>query len=158
MALNVRAIRNAWISSKYGDGGFRVFVEAPPIPHEYMNMYTCLSRPPTQSVLDLHLILDNYGTHKHPNVRAWLATHSCFKLHFTPTGASWLNLVECWFSQLTQKRIRRGVFRSVAELIAAIDDYMKHYNDHPTPFVWTATVDALLRKVAKCKVILETLH
>jgi len=108
--------------------------------------------------LDLHLILDNYGPHKHPNVRAWLDTHPRFKLHFTPRGASWLNLVECWFSQLTQKRIRRGVFRSVAELIAAIDDYMKHYNDHPTPFVWTASVDALLRKVAKCKVALETPH
>jgi transposase len=108
--------------------------------------------------LDLHLILDNYGTHKHPTVRAWLQTHARFKLHFTPTGASWLNLVESWFSQLTQKRIRRGVFRSVPELVAAIDDYLTHYNDDPTPFAWTATVDAILRKVGKCKVILGTDH
>ena len=103
--------------------------------------------------LDLHLILDNYGTHKHPTVRAWLAAHPRFKLHFTPTGASWLNLVESWFSQLTQKRIRRGVFRSVGELVAAIEDYLQHYNDNPKPFVWTATVDAILEKVGKCKVI-----
>lgn len=106
--------------------------------------------------LALHLILDNYGTHKHPAVRAWLAAHPRFTLHFTPTGASWLNLVESWFSQLTQKRLRRGVFRSVPELIAAINAYLQHYNQTPTPFVWTATVDAILEKVGKCKVILET--
>jgi transposase len=108
--------------------------------------------------LDLHLILDNYGTHKHPTVRAWLAAHPRFNLHFTPTGASWLNLVESWFSQLTQKRLRRGVFRSVGELVAAIEDYLQHYNDNPKPFVWTATVDAILKKVGKCKVILGTHH
>ena len=77
--------------------------------------------------LALHLILDNYGTHKHPAVRAWLAAHPRFTLHFTPTGASWLNLVESWFSQLTQKRLRRGVFRSVPELIAAINAYLQLY-------------------------------
>ena len=108
--------------------------------------------------LDLHLILDNYGTHKHPTVRAWLAAHPRFKLNFTPTGASWLNLVESWFSQLTQKRLRRGVFYSVPELVAAIEAYLQHYNENPTPFVWTATVDAILEKVGKCKVILETDH
>ncbi len=107
---------------------------------------------------DLHLILDNYGTHKHPKVRAWLAAHPRFQLHFTPTGASWLNLVESWFSQLTQKRLRRGVFRSVHELVAAIEAYLQHYNKNPTPFVWTATADAILQKVGKCKVILETHH
>ena len=108
--------------------------------------------------LDLHLILDNYGTHQHPTVRTWLATHPRFKLHFTPTGASWLNLVESWFSQLTQKRLRRGVFRSVPELVAAIEAYLQHYNEHPTSFVWTATADTILEKVGKCKVILETHH
>ena len=108
--------------------------------------------------LALHLILDNYGTHKHPAVQAWLAAHPRFTLHCTPTGASWLNLVESWFSQLTQKRLRRGVFRSVPELIAAINAYLQHYNQTPTPFVWTATVDAILDKVGKCKVILETHH
>ena len=86
--------------------------------------------------LDLHLILDNYGTHKHPAVRVWLAAHPRFTLHFTPTGASWLmNLVESWFSQLTRKRLRRGVFRSVPELVAAIEAYLEHYNENPTPFV-----------------------
>ena len=108
--------------------------------------------------LALHLILDNYGTHKHPAVQAWLAAHPRFTLHCTPTGASWLNLVESWFSQLTQKRLRRGVFRSVPELIAAINAYLQHYNQTPAPFVWTATVDAILDKVGKCKVILETHH
>ena len=108
--------------------------------------------------LDLHLILDNYGTHKHPTVRVWLAAHPRFKLHFTPTGASWLNLVESWFSQLTQKRLRRGVFHSVPELVAAIEASLQHYNENPTPFVWTATADAILEKVGKCKVILETHH
>ena len=91
-------------------------------------------------------------------MRAWLAAHPRFKLHFTPTGASWLNLVESWFSQLTQKRLRRGVFHSVPELVAAIEAYLQHYNENPTPFVWTATVDAILEKVWKCKVILETDH
>jgi transposase len=108
--------------------------------------------------LHLHLILDNYGTHKHPIVHAWLAAHPRFTLHFTPTGASWLNLVESWFSQLTQTRLRRGVFRSVPELVAAIEAYLQHYNTHPTPFAWTATVDAILEKVGKCKIILETHH
>ncbi len=91
-------------------------------------------------------------------MRAWLAAHPRFTLHFTPTGASWLNLVESWFSQLTQKRIRRGVFCSVDELVAAINDYLQRYNDNPQPFVWTATVDTILEKVGKCNVILGTHH
>ena len=108
--------------------------------------------------LALHVILDNYGTHKHRTVRAWLDAHPRFTLHFTPTGASWLNLVESWFSQLTRQRLRRGVFCSVPELIAAIDDYLTHYNTDPKPFTWSTTVDAILDKVSKCKVILGTYH
>ncbi len=108
--------------------------------------------------LDLHLILDNYGTHKHAKVRAWLEVHPRFQLHFTPTSASWLNLVESWFSQLTQQCIRRGAFRSVSELIQAIKKYVSQHNDDPKPFVWTATVQSILKKVAKCKAILETHH
>ncbi len=108
--------------------------------------------------LDLHLILDNYGTHKHAKVRAWLEVHPRFQLHFTPTSASWLNLVESWFSQLTQQCIRRGAFRSVPELIQAIKKYLRQHNDDPKPFVWTATVQSILEKVAKCKTILETHH
>ena len=91
-------------------------------------------------------------------MRVWLAAHPRFKLHFTPIGASWLNLVESWFSQLTQKRLRRGVFHSVSELVAAIEAYLQHYNENPKPFVWTTTVDTILEKVGKCKVILETHH
>lgn len=107
---------------------------------------------------DLHLILDNYGTHKHPKVRDWLAKKPRFVLHFTPTSASWLNLVERWFRELTDKRLRRGVFHSVAELTAEIDNYIERNNQEPKPFVWAASADRILRKVAKCKTILETLH
>ena len=106
----------------------------------------------------LHLILDNYGTHKHPNVKAWLEKHPRFQLHFTPTSSSWLNLVERWFRELTEKRIRRGAFFSVADLKEAIDDFLKANNEQPKPFVWTASVENILEKVSKCKVILETVH
>ena len=108
--------------------------------------------------IDLHLIVDNYGTHKHPKVGAWLDKHPRFKLHFTPTGASWLNLVERWFRELTDKRIRRGVFRGAPELVAAIQEYVETDNETGKPFVWTAKIDAILEKVAKCKAILETVH
>ena len=108
--------------------------------------------------IDLHLILDNYGTHKHPTVRAWLDKHPRFQLHFTPTGATWLNLVERWFRELTDKQIRRGVFRSVSDLVEAIHEYLKAHNEEPKPFVWTANVETILRKVSKCKAILDTVH
>ena len=108
--------------------------------------------------LMLHLILDNYGTPTHPNVKAWLAAHPRFVLHFTPTSASWLNLVERWFREITTKRIRRGVFHSVDDLGAAIDAYLHETNKHPKPFVWTASVEAILKKIARCKAISETLH
>ena len=107
---------------------------------------------------DLHLILDNYGTHKHPKVREWLARRPRFVLHFTPTSASWLNLVERWFRELTDKRIRRGVFHSVAELTAEIETYIQGHNRDPKPFVWAASVEQIIAKVSKCKAILETLH
>jgi transposase len=108
--------------------------------------------------LDLHLIVDNYGTHTHPNVKAWLAKHPRFVLHFTPTSSSWLNMIERWFREITQKRIRRGTFTSVEELIQAIDQYIQHHNEDAKPFVWTATVDSIMTKINKCKVIYETLH
>ena len=94
--------------------------------------------------LDVHLVLDNYGTHKTPEVKAWLARHPRFKLHFTPTSASWLNLVERFFAEITSKRIRRGAFASVAELEDAIHDYLDLHNADPKPFVWTKTADAIL--------------
>ena len=88
----------------------------------------------------LHLIVDNYGTHNQPKVKAWLAKHPRFTLHFTPTSSSWLNLVERWFRELTEKRVRRGSFESVPELIAAIDEYPAASNTDPKPFVWQASV------------------
>jgi transposase len=96
--------------------------------------------------LDVHLVLDNYGTHKTPEVKAWLAKHPRFKLHFTPTSASWLNLVERFFAEITTKRIRRGTFTSVAELKGAIHDYLDRHNANPKPFVWTKTAEIVLEK------------
>ena len=106
----------------------------------------------------LHLILDNYGTHKHPNVKSWLAKHPRFHLHFTPTSSSWLNLIERWFGHLTEKQLRRGAFVSVDDLISAIDEFIEVTNDDPKPFVWSAKIEDILRKVGKCKAILETVH
>jgi len=112
----------------------------------------------TPSDMDLHLILDNYGTHKHLNVKRWLAKHKRFQLHFTPTSSSWLNLIERWFVEITRKRIRRGVFRSVPDLIAAIEEFIRINNDNPKPFVWTKKVEQIMEKVNRCKAIIETLH
>ncbi len=103
----------------------------------------------------LHMVLDNYGTHKHPRVRTWLARHPRFVLHFVPTSSSWLNLVERWFSELTSKRIRRGSFGSVEELQAAIDDFLTTWNKNPKPFVWTATVESIVEKLSRCRQTLE---
>ncbi|MHB8512743.1 MAG: IS630 family transposase [Actinomycetota bacterium] len=105
----------------------------------------------TSKRFDLHLIVDNAGTHKTSEVKAWLAKHPRFHLHFTPTSSSWLNLVERWFAQITNKRIRRGTFTNVAELIEAINEHITHNNSHPKPFVWSAEADDILRKVARCK-------
>jgi len=110
------------------------------------------------SELDIHMILDNYGTHGHPNVKIWLEKHPRFKLHFTPTSSSWLNLIERWFGEITRKKIRRGVFRSVPELIRAIEEYIRYHNENPKPFVWTKRAEDIIEKVAHCKAIFETLH
>lgn len=105
--------------------------------------------------LQIHLILDNYATHKHENVRKWLGKHPRFHLHFTPTSSSWLNLVERWFRELTDKALRRGVFRSVPDLIAAIEHYLEAHNDNPRPLVWTASAESILEKVARGRVALN---
>jgi transposase len=107
---------------------------------------------------EIHLILDNYGTHTHPKVEEWFATHPRYHRHFVPTSASWLNLVERWFADITRKRIRRGTFRSVPDLIRAIEEYVTHHNRHAEPFVWTAKAATILRKVRHCKEALETAH
>ena len=114
-----------------------------------------LQTPPE---MDLHLIVDNYSTHKCPPVRRWLVRHPRFHLHFVPTGSSWLNLVERWFREITQKRIRRGSFLGVGHLIEAITEYMKHYNDAPTKFVWTKDANVIISKINRCKEALGTLH
>ena len=112
----------------------------------------------TPSALDLHLIVDNYATHKHPEVQRWLRRHPRLHLHFTPTSCSWLNLVERWFGNLTQQRLRRGSFRNVKELIRVIQDYITGHNQNPRVFVWSAPVERILAKVAKCKEALDALH
>jgi transposase len=112
----------------------------------------------TPQGLNLHLIVDNDGTHKHPRVESWLERHPRFHLHFIPTSSSWLNLVERWFREITDKRIRRGVFRSVPALIAAIEEYLANHNQNPRVFIWSAPVDKILAKIYKCKEVLESLH
>jgi transposase len=112
----------------------------------------------TPAGLDLHLVLDNYGTHNHENVHQWLEKHPRFHLHFTPTSSSWLNLVERWFGEITRKRIRRGSFKSVPELIEAIQEFIRINNQKPKPFVWTKKVEQILEKVGHCKAVTATLH
>ncbi len=108
------------------------------------------------SRLEIHLVLDNYGTHKHPEVKKWLAAHPRYHVHFTPTSSSWLNQIERWFAEITRKRIRRGTFRSVRDLIKAINEYVRHYNQNPRPFQWVASASRIIRKVNKYKAVLET--
>ena len=108
--------------------------------------------------LDVHLVLDNYGTHKTAEVKAWLTKHPRFKLHFTPTSASWLNLVERFFAEITTKRIRRGTFTSVAELEDAIYDYLLRHNADPKPFMWTKSADAILDKERRALDALEAFN
>src|SRR5712672_2003889 len=103
----------------------------------------------------LHVVMDNYGTHKHPKVQRWLKRHDRFITHFVPTSSSWLNLVERWFGELTGKRIRRGVFVSVEDLQKAIEDFLAAWNSDPKPFVWTATVESIVEKLSRCKQTLE---
>jgi transposase len=106
------------------------------------------STPPD---VDLHLIADNYGTHKHPKVLRWLERHPRFHMHFTPTSSSWLNLVERWFRDLTQRRLRRGTFRSVKQLVSAIEAYVEHHNNHAKGYRWTAQATDILEKVRRAR-------
>jgi putative transposase len=109
--------------------------------------------------LDVHLIVDNYATHKHATVRRWLAARPRFHIHFTPTYSSWLNQVEIWFNIITQRAIRRGTFRSVRDLVAKIERFVERYNRRCQPFVWTATPDSILEKIERlCKAIAGTGH
>ena len=112
----------------------------------------------TPAGLDLHLVVDNYATHKTPAVKRWLKAHARFHLHFTPTSASWLNMVERFFAEITRNRIRRGTFKSVTELKSVIMDYLENHNADPKPFIWTKSAGEILEKVARAKQALESQH
>jgi transposase len=105
--------------------------------------------------LDLHLIVDNYATHKHPKVQSWVKRHRRFHMHFTPTSSSWLNLIERWFREITDKRIRRGTFGNVAALIEAIQSFIDAHNQNPKSFTWTAKVETILAKVRRARAVLD---
>jgi transposase len=109
----------------------------------------------TPADLDLHVIADNYRTHKHEKVQRWLGRHPRFHMHFIPTSSSWLNLIERWFREITDKRIRRGVFHSVPQLIEAIMAYIREHNENPQPFVWTAKAEAILAKIRRARAVLD---
>jgi transposase len=101
------------------------------------------------AALEVHIIMDNYGTHKTAMIRNWFAKRPRFHVHFTPTYGSWINLVERWFAEITNQRIRRGVFRSVRELETAIREYIEAHNENPKPFIWTKTADQILASIAR---------
>jgi len=124
---------------------------------EFLRFLRTVNRQ-TPKGLDLHLILDNYATHNHPAVKEWLANHPRFFFHFVPTSSSWLNMVERWLSQITQKRIRRGTFPSVPDLVAAISEYIDLTNHNPKPLVWTATVETIIAKVKRANEALDAPH
>jgi transposase len=106
----------------------------------------------------LHIVMDNYGTHGTPEVKTWLSKHRRFVIHYVPTSCSWLNLIERWFAELTNRRIRRDSFFSVDELIAAINEFLAAWNENPKPFVWTATVDSIVAKLGRCRQTLEQIQ
>jgi transposase len=106
----------------------------------------------------IHAIVDNYATHKHPKVRQWLARHPRWTLHFTPTSASWLNAVEGFFAKLSRRRLKRGVFRSLNDLQAAINRFVAETNNDPKPFVWTADSDKIIAAVRKGHQVLDSFH
>jgi putative transposase len=125
---------------------------------EYLGFLRAIEKNVTET-LDVHIIVDNYATHKHPRVKRWLAARPRFHVHFTPTYASWLNQVEIWFNRITQQAIRRGTFRSVKELVEKIDQYVQNSTNHAQPFVWTATADSIFAKVQRlCERISGTGH
>ena len=124
---------------------------------EFLRFLRCLDRE-FPDKRELHLILDNYGTHKTPEVQAWLKKHRRFVPHFIPTSSSWLNLVERWFAELTRKALRRGVFLSVSDLQTAIEAFLAAWNNEPKPFLWTAKLEDILEKIARARAKLESIQ
>jgi transposase len=124
---------------------------------EFLSFLRCIDRKfPGKTTL--HLVMDNYGTHGHANVKAWFDKHPRFVIHYVPTSCSWLNLIERWFAELTNKRIRRDSFLSVDDLVAAIEDFLAVWNENPRPFVWTATVDSIVTKLTRCRQTFEQIQ
>ncbi len=128
--------------------------------HRHQEFIRFLQLIDTKTPLDLslHLIVDNYGTHKHPKVQKWLKRHPRFLMHFIPTSSSWVNMVERWFAEISRKRIRRGSFKNVKELISTIKQYIESHNQNPKIFVWTASVESIMNKIKITKDLLEILH
>lgn len=126
--------------------------------HQEFIRFLQLINVKTPPDLDLHLIVDNYGTHKHQRVQKWLKRHPRFHLHFIPTSSSWLNMVERWFGEITRKRIRRGSFKNVPELITTITQYIENHNQNPRVFIWSASVERIMSKITKCKEALDAPH
>jgi transposase len=124
---------------------------------EWLSFLRILDRR-TPADKQLHLIADNYATHKHPKVQRWLRLHPRFHMHFTPTSASWLNMVERFFRDLTVNRLRRGVFRDVIDLVEAIDSYVDQHNETPKPFIWTAKAKDILEKVKRARKALNNVQ
>lgn len=137
----------------------RVLAECKP-RHRHQEYLAFLKRidEDVDAALDVHLIVDNYATHKHPNVKTWLAKHPRFHVHFVPTQSSWLNMVERFFAELTNRRLRRGSFTSVRQLVRSIRDYINHHNDDSQPFVWSTSAGRILLKLRHLKAIYETGH
>jgi len=125
--------------------------------HEFIRFLKKIDKE-TDFEFDLHLIVDNYSTYKHPQVKSWIESHPRFHLHFTPTSASWLNLVERFFAEITNKRIRRGSFKNVKALIKAINEYLDSHNQNPQVFLWSVSVERILEKIFKCKEALDAVH
>ena len=126
--------------------------------HQEWIRFLALIEAQTPAGRELHLIVDNYATHKHPKVNRWLKKHPRFHLHFTPTSASWLNAVERFFRDRTERQLRRGVFKSLKQLQDAITDYIQGHNENPRPFIWTAKASDILEKVKRARAKLNTLH
>lgn len=125
---------------------------------EYLNFLKRVDQN-VPTTLEIHLVVDNYATHKHPTVKRWLAIHDRWHVHYTPTYSSWLNQVEIWFNLITQRAIRRGTFKSVKDLVSKIDEYVQNHNRHACPFAWTATADSILEKIKRLsQAISETRH
>ncbi len=126
--------------------------------HQEWLKFLSLIDAQTPADLDLHLIADNYHTHKHPRVQRWLTRHPRFHMHFIPTSSSWMNLVERWFREITDKRIRRDAFTSVPQLIEAIMAYIQHHNENPKTFIWTAKIEHILAKIARARAVLNNVQ